>query len=342
MCHSVSRSRCTPEQCRPAIAGSKARRLAVPPRTWRTAVAHVSRFQLTGVATALKHSIAQRPHPTFGGLKFDDSALEPDGDGVRAVVRSQLLENVADVAFYGILSNRKLGGDLLVRVPLRDQFQNLQFARGQLVLGGMHGQLGRDLRRNPFLPSMYSAYSLQQIRMYVPLQQITARASFERAHHLDVASVRSENDYPGIGEFTADGDDRFDPAGVWHLQIHEGDVRLVPPELLDPLPSRRSLRDHLHVRFELNQRCDARAQKRMVVDREDSDRLRFSVHGSTAFSVGTKTRRRWSLRTRLRPAWSAPLRCRPPLRSRTPACRRIDSHVPASPAAPSVRCARRP
>ena len=41
-------------------------------------------------------------------------ALEPDRDGVCAVVRVQVLENVADVAFSNrILPNRKLGGDLL-------------------------------------------------------------------------------------------------------------------------------------------------------------------------------------------------------------------------------------
>ena len=65
----------------------------------------VSHFQLTGFATILKHSKVWTPCSTFGGLQFDDPALQPDGNGVRAVVRSQLLEDVADVAFHRILSN---------------------------------------------------------------------------------------------------------------------------------------------------------------------------------------------------------------------------------------------
>jgi len=54
------------------------------------------------------------------GLNFDYSPLQGDGDGVRAVVRSQLGEDARDVAFNGFLSNRKLRGDLLVRISRCD------------------------------------------------------------------------------------------------------------------------------------------------------------------------------------------------------------------------------
>ena len=37
------------------------------------------------------------------------------------------------------------------------QLQNVQFARGNLALGGMHGQLGRDLGRNAFASGMHRA-----------------------------------------------------------------------------------------------------------------------------------------------------------------------------------------
>ena len=140
---------------------------------------------------------------------------------------------------------------------------------------------------------MHGADGLQQIRMHVSLQQVAARARLERAHHLDVPGVRRQNHDPGIGEFAADGDDCLDAADIRHLQIHEGDVRLVLAELLDRLPSRRGLRNELHVRLVADQHRDALAQKRMVISGEDSDRLRFSVHGSTAFSVGTKRGRHW-------------------------------------------------
>ena len=87
------------------------------------------------------------------------------------VVRSQLLEDAGYVLLHRILCNRKLGGDFLVCVPLRDQLQNLQFARGQLVLGGMHGQLRRDLGRNPLASRMHGADGLQQILMHVPFSR---------------------------------------------------------------------------------------------------------------------------------------------------------------------------
>jgi hypothetical protein len=58
-------------------------------------------------------------------------------------------------------------------------------------------------------------------------------------------------------------------ADIGHLQIHEGNVRPVPPELLDGLASRRGLRHQLHVRLEVDQRRDALAQKRSGEDGRD-------------------------------------------------------------------------
>ena len=57
----------------------------------------------------------------------------------------------------------------------------------------------------------------------------------------------------------------------------------MPPELLDGLASRRGLRHQLHVRLDGDQGRDALAQKRMVIGREDSDRLRFGVHEPAFF-----------------------------------------------------------
>src|ERR1039458_2813988 len=61
-CHWVSRPRSTAERCRPATAESRARRPADRLRTWRTAVAHVSRFQLAEIATVMKDYKGKTPY----------------------------------------------------------------------------------------------------------------------------------------------------------------------------------------------------------------------------------------------------------------------------------------
>ena len=91
-------------------------------------------FSLQKSQPVLKDYKGETLYPTFGGLQFDDPALEPYGDGVRAVVRSQLLENVADVAFHRILPNRKLG-ELVAQVSTgREAIEQFRRHRPDITL----------------------------------------------------------------------------------------------------------------------------------------------------------------------------------------------------------------
>ena len=49
-------------------------------------------------------------------------------------------------------------------------------------------------------------------------------------------------------------------------------------ELRNRLPPGSGLRDQRHVRFGVDQRCDTLAKKRMIVDRENPDRLGIAAH----------------------------------------------------------------
>lgn len=49
-------------------------------------------------------------------VEIDDSALQPDGNGVRAVVGAKLGEDIFDVAFYGFFCNGELRGDLFIGI----------------------------------------------------------------------------------------------------------------------------------------------------------------------------------------------------------------------------------
>jgi hypothetical protein len=57
---------------------------------------------------------------TFGGLKIDDPALQPDRDRMRPVVRPEFRNDFTDVAFHGLLSYSQPGGDFFIRVSLCD------------------------------------------------------------------------------------------------------------------------------------------------------------------------------------------------------------------------------
>ena len=53
-------------------------------------------------------------------------------------------------------------GNLFVGVSAGDQAQNLDFPRGQGIVGGMFGQLRRRFQGNALLPGVYRADRLQE------------------------------------------------------------------------------------------------------------------------------------------------------------------------------------
>ena len=71
-----------------------------------------------------------QPPPFRGGsyrLQLDDPALDPDGDGVGAVVCAEFGEDVLDVALHRFLRDRELGRNLFVGVPAGHQPQHVDF-----------------------------------------------------------------------------------------------------------------------------------------------------------------------------------------------------------------------
>ena len=106
--------------------------------------------------------------PLSGDLQVDDSALETDGNRVRAIIRCQLLEDVGDVAFHRILSDGKLRGDVFIGVAGGNQPENVQFARRQFIFAGMVGQLRSKLGRDTLMPGMHGPDGVDQFPVHAP------------------------------------------------------------------------------------------------------------------------------------------------------------------------------
>jgi hypothetical protein len=75
-----------------------------------------------------------------------------------------------------------------------------------------------------------------------------------------------EDDNSCIGELAANRTDRVDTAHFWHLQIHESDIRAMVPKLFERLASVRGFSNNLNVRLRVDQRGNAFAKKRVVID----------------------------------------------------------------------------
>src|SRR6266851_10209786 len=147
----------------------------------------------------------------------------------------------------------------------------------------MVGQLGGDLRRDSLLAGMDSTDGVQEFSMYVPLQYVTPRTSFNSAQHLDVACIRRQNDDASIGEFAANAHDCLDAVQSRHLKIHQRYVRPVHSELIDGFLSVGGFRDQLHVGFSVDERCDPLEEEGMIVYGKNPDRARISAHEFPSF-----------------------------------------------------------
>ena len=66
--------------------------------------------------------------------EVDDSAFQPDGNGVGAIVGIQFRENIFDVTLHGFFRDGELGGYLFVGIPTRNQPQNFNFPLGQGIV----------------------------------------------------------------------------------------------------------------------------------------------------------------------------------------------------------------
>ena len=84
-------------------------------------------------------------------LEFDDSPLHADDRRVRPIIGVEFRKDALDSALHGVLRDAELIGNLLVRVPGRDEAQHHQFGRCQRLIADVLSDLERRLRRQtPF------------------------------------------------------------------------------------------------------------------------------------------------------------------------------------------------
>src|SRR5208337_2430556 len=142
----------------------------------------------------------------------------------------------------------------------------------------MLGNLIRDLRGKGLLPSMDRTDRLQQFLVQSVLEQVGLSAGLDRADNLHIASVGRQHDDSCVGKFISNSNERIEAVHLRHLQVHQRNVRMVRPELLDGLATVGRLTYHHHVRLNANQPRYAIANQCMVVNCKDSNLRAGGTH----------------------------------------------------------------
>ena len=143
--------------------------------------------------------------------------------------------------------NGKLIGDFLISIAGANQANHINFARTQLIVGSMLGQLGRNIGRNSFVSGVDTPDRVQQFSVYVSLHYVPASTRFDGSQHLDITGIGRKNYDLCIGKFVPDPANCFRAVQIRHAKIHQSDVRAMPPKLFDGLLSVGGLGYKLHV-----------------------------------------------------------------------------------------------
>jgi len=102
-----------------------------PLGTWRIVVAEKASTTRLGKAQGSRIPKNRGwDTPLSRGLQIDNSALQPDSDGVGSVVRTKFREDVLDVSLNGFLGDRQLIGDQFVGVSGGNGSKNFDFPWG--------------------------------------------------------------------------------------------------------------------------------------------------------------------------------------------------------------------
>ena len=103
------------------------------------------------------------------------------------------------------------------------------------------------------------------------LEQVGLSTGLERTENLHVARVGRQHDNSCVGKFIANRNERVEAIHFRHLQVHQRNVRMVRPELLDGFATVGRFTYQNHVRLNANQTGDPLAYDGMIVDRKNSN-----------------------------------------------------------------------
>src|SRR5580700_3649864 len=167
----------------------------------------------------------------YGGL--DDVASPGEQDSCRAVLASELLEDVAHVRLHGVLAQKEEDRDLRVVLAVRHQPQHVALAardRGHVLGGGAD-----QLRVQERLARGHSPDGTGKLLAGGVLQQVAESAGPERRKDVVLVAIGGEDDDAGFGVARANFAECLDAVHDGHLDVEKDHVRVRPPGLLHRL-----------------------------------------------------------------------------------------------------------
>src|SRR5919198_6629800 len=219
------------------------------------------------------------------GGRVDRSGLyEPATNRVArqldAVAHAELLEDVAAVVLDGLLRDHQRRGDLVARVTLGDELDDLELARSERVGGRGLAALGAaevvadqrgDGRRveERLAPHRRTA-RLDEVAVRRALEHIARRSRLERLEEVLLAVVHREHQRPQLGPTALELGGGLQAGEARHRDVRYGEVHLGGERQAHRLAAVAGLGDHREVGFGVEHHAQAAADHRVVVGEQDA------------------------------------------------------------------------
>src|SRR4029077_15894594 len=153
------------------------------------------------------------------------------------------------MALHCRLTDRKVTGDVLIRVASGDQPEYVNFACRQRVISCVIGQLQSKFCWDPSLSRVDGTDRIEQFPVYVSLEHVPSGTAFEGAQDLGVTAVCCENNDASLRKLSPNSLNCLEPIHLRHLKIHQGYVGSMRSEGLYGFSPIRCLCNQFQVRF---------------------------------------------------------------------------------------------
>ena len=192
-----------------------------------------------------------------------------------AVGDAELVENVVQMIFYGLLGDEKLFADFLVAETLRDELNNFFFAVAeQRLFAARTGFAGFRKRLHDFgghavvVPDFAGVHAMNTFHQEIGgrlLQHHTARTETHGANHVTIVFRGGQNDNARGQRIKVDFFEDGEAVFIGHAQIKQKDIGLELGEQLDTLRAVLRFADDSNVLVGIEKFPKAIAKDRVVV-----------------------------------------------------------------------------
>src|SRR5436309_12666735 len=214
-------------------------------------------------------------------------------DQPHTIPHAELLKDVGEMCLHRALADRERRAHLLVLLAGGDEAHDLALSLGEAVLvaaargGALGSEVGeflyegaRHARVDPDLARAHGVDGLHEGLACGVLQDDALGAELEGPHVLFLLVTGGEHEDAGSRTDAQDGGDRVEAAPLWHPDVEEQDVGLGLPNQLHDVLGALGVCDHLDVVLHLEDRAQALAEQRVVIDDDEAESSRLSDHAS--------------------------------------------------------------